>query len=71
MLDPEGYTAPEDWWAYGKRCFYDTEREYYWMFSSMWGENDPENNTPKAAARRIRIFLENGVPEDSDSRWGR
>lgn len=38
----------------------DMSVEWNWLFGSEWEDVD---NTPKGAAKRIRIFLESGVPE--------
>jgi len=35
--------------------------EWYYLFFGLWTEGD---NTPTGAAKRIRHFLENGLPED-------
>ena len=35
--------------------------EWAYLFSSDW---DAADNTPKGATKRIRYFLENGLPED-------
>ena len=38
-------------------------KEWGWCFSSGWGSRD---NTGRGAALRIREFLKNGLPEDSE-----
>lgn len=37
--------------------------EWSWLFSPQWAKVD---NTPTGAARRIRAFVENGLPYDWD-----
>lgn len=57
----------EAWDDYCERVFgVDTDvvhDAYSFLFGSEWEQFD---NTPKGAARRIRYYLDNGVPEE----WG-
>lgn len=52
-----------DWWDYAKRVFGAGEgsRAFEWLFAPGWSYTD---NTPKGAAKRIRIYVENGVPDN-------
>jgi hypothetical protein len=55
-------TAEIDWAAYIKRAFGVSQGDdWTWMFGGDWADVD---NTPQGAAKRIRYFLEHGVPED-------
>lgn len=50
-----------DWFSYAGRVFgvYSDDAAFDWLFSSDWSKTD---NTPQGAAKRIRIYVENGVP---------
>lgn len=53
----------EDWYAYGERVFgaEAVSPLYNWCFHAAWAYRD---NTAEGAAKRIRIALEHGVPEN-------
>lgn len=52
----------ESWFNYGERVLgigY-SRIEWDFLFDDIWGDGHPDQNTPTAAARRIRHFLETG-----------
>ena len=51
----------EDWETYSDRCFTQDMKAWAWCFSGSWVKVD---NTPIGAAKRIRWFLEHGVPKN-------
>jgi hypothetical protein len=61
-------TETADWLDYGEKAFELALDEWDWCFSGHWCEVD---NTPHGAAKRIRYFLEHGVPADAEAqRYG-
>jgi hypothetical protein len=51
-----------DWWKYTRRVFLDrTGSTFEWMFGGQWSLID---NTAQGAGRRIRYYLEHGVPAE-------
>lgn len=52
----------EQWEDYTKRVFgmHPFTRHWHWMFSTFWSRVD---NTPQGAAKRIRYWCRNKVPE--------
>lgn len=59
-LTPEQTWSHPTWDAFVEAYFDIDYRESEWMFGCDWKEVD---NTPQGVAKRIRYFLENGVPE--------
>jgi hypothetical protein len=57
--------STEDWLAYSKRVFYDSNNRDTWnfLFNDNWANID-ETNTALQAAARIDYFLVNGVPDE-------
>ena len=58
-----------NWDRYSDRVFinnhqFQNDMEWDWMFSGDWEFAD---NTPQGAAKRIRYFLQNGLPKGFDS----
>ena len=49
-----------DWMDYGDYVFGNLGIGWDWLFSGSWSAVD---NTPKGAAKRIRDYVKNGVPE--------
>lgn len=52
------------WWGYACKAFGAAggdQSVYAWLFSTAWAGVD---NTPHGAAKRIRIVLEHGVPDN-------
>ncbi len=58
----DGHIDFYDWAA----SFFSLQRysdEMTWLFRSQWGHNNTDN-TPTGAAKRIRHFVEHGLPEN-------
>lgn len=55
-------TSEENWIQYSKRVLGFSEGyEWDWLFSEQWRRTD---NTPQGAAKRIKVLLEKGLPND-------
>lgn len=58
----------ESWSSFSERVFgVNSEgKEWRWMFGPNWSTVD---NTPQGAAKRIRLFVEKGLPGNSDEQY--
>lgn len=61
---------PEEGWAdYGTRMFNIIPHEAWnWCFSGVWSEHEGQD-TPAAAAARIRVLVETGKPGEWPNPW--